>query len=81
VGLVALCLTALPSEPLARAGWVLVTAGILLGGVLGGWFWFRWLPVPASLDAPFAPGRWVLVAVHVSMIVAGLALVMVGAYV
>jgi hypothetical protein len=75
LGLVALYLTAAPESMVARTGWVLVTGGILLGGVLGGWFWFRWFPVPASLDHPFSPGRWALIWLHVAMIVGGLALV------
>lgn len=78
VGLLFLCLTALPDDTAVRWGWLLITGGILFGGVLGGWFWFRWLPVPTSLDAPFSPGRWALIGVHVSMIVAGMALVALG---
>jgi hypothetical protein len=42
---------------------------------LGAWFWFRWLPVPRSLHNPFAPGRWVLIGVHVGMIIVGIGLV------
>jgi hypothetical protein len=78
LALVALCATALPGDPLARAGWLTLTVGILVGGGLGGWFWFRWLPVPAALDDPFAPGRWLLVAVHVGLVCAGLLMVGVG---
>jgi hypothetical protein len=51
-----------------------VTAGILLGSLLGLWFWYRLLPVPASLDDPFSPGRWTLVTAHIALIVVGLAL-------
>ncbi|HEX6300478.1 MAG TPA: hypothetical protein VF148_08440 [Acidimicrobiia bacterium] len=80
LGLGALCLTALPTDSQIVSGWLLVTAGILFGGFLGGWFWFRWLPVPASLDAPFASGRWALIGAHVLMIVAGLVLVALGFY-
>lgn len=80
VGLVTLCLTALPPDRVARWGWVLITGGIVFGGFLGGWFWFRWLPVPDALDDPFGVGRWVLVGAHIVMIVAGLALVSVGFY-
>lgn len=74
-GLVALCLTALPGDYLIRVGWFLVTGGILFGGVLGGWFWFRWFPVPPSLDAPFSSARWILIGLHVMMIMVGIALV------
>lgn len=81
VGLVALCLTALPDDDVARGGWLLITGGILFGGFLGGWFWFRWFPVPASLDSPFSSPRWALIGAHVAMIVAGVALVALGHYV
>jgi hypothetical protein len=80
VGLMALCLTALPGAAMVRGGWLLVTGGILFGGFLGGWFWFRWFPVPASLDAPFSSARWVLIGIHVAMIVVGIALVALGQY-
>jgi hypothetical protein len=67
-----------PDAAAARLGWVLIAAGLLLGGALGGWFWYRLAPVPAALDAPFAPARWRLVALHVGLLVAGLALALVG---
>ncbi len=75
-GLIGICLTALPADGTARAGWLSTTAGILLGGTLGAWFWYRWLPVPRMLDDPFSPGRWALIALHVSGAVAGLLLVL-----
>lgn len=81
VGLVALCLTALPGDDVIRGGWLLITGGIVFGGFLGGWFWFRWFPVPTSLDAPFSSPRWALIGSHVAMIVAGMALVTLGYYV
>jgi hypothetical protein len=65
----------LPNDPLAAAGWLLVTAGILMGGGLGLWFWYRVLPVPLALDDPLAPGRWGLIGVHALLVVTGLALV------
>ncbi len=81
VGLPLLAISAgsLATEPAARAGWLLLSAGILLGGVLGIWFWFRWLPVPAFLHDPFSRGRWLLVGLHISLVVGGLALVGVSA--
>lgn len=75
VPLLIICAVNLPAEPVARTGWLLLTAGILSGGVLGVWFWFRWLPVPGWLHAPFSPGRWVLVWLHVALVVSGLVLV------
>ena len=75
-GLIAICLTALPAEwGAARVGWLMTTAGVLMGGGLGLWFWFRLAPAPRFLDDPFSPGRWTLVAVHVVLIVVGLALI------
>jgi hypothetical protein len=49
-------------------------AGIGLGGVMGLWLWYRLLPVPAALAHPFSPARWLLITVHVSLIVVGMAL-------
>lgn len=72
--LLAMCWSSLPSAPIARAGWLLITAGVLLGALLGAWFWFRWWPVPVRLNDPFSPGRWSLISIHVGLIVAGLAL-------
>jgi hypothetical protein len=79
--LVAICVTALPADRVARVGWVAATAGILLGGVLGAWFWYRWLPVPAFLDDPYSRGRWLLIGAHVALVVAGLALVALAQFV
>ncbi len=73
-GLVAICATSLPGNNLLRIGWLLITGGVLLGGILGLWFWFRWMPVPPRLSDPFSPGRWALIAVHVCLVVAGLVL-------
>ena len=79
--LVAVCLTAPPEGGVARAGWLLLTAGILLGAGLGAWFWYRWFPVPASLDKPFAPARWALIEVHVGLVIVGLLLIVLGEFV
>jgi hypothetical protein len=74
VPLLAVCAFWLPASPVAAAGWLLVTGGILLGSLLGLWFWYRVLPVPAGLDDPFSPGRWTLIGVHIALIVVGLSL-------
>ena len=78
LGLLGIVITALPDNGIARAGWVLITIGVLLGGMLGIWFWFRLLPVPPSLNDPFSRGRWTLIGTHVVMIVVGLVLVIAG---
>jgi hypothetical protein len=77
-GLLGLVLTALPDDAAERIGWLLTTAGVLSGGVLGSWFWYRMLPVPKALDPPVAPGRWALIAGHVFLVVAGIILVTLG---
>lgn len=71
LGLVAICVGWLPATAIASAGWLLMTAGVGLGGALGLWLWFRLVPVPAALDDPLAPGRWGLIAVHVALVVVG----------
>lgn len=73
--LLLICLTVLPTGGVARAGWLLVTGGILFGGLLGIWFWFRLIPVPRCLDEPFSPARWTLIGIHIAMILVGLLLV------
>lgn len=75
LALLAICVSALPEDQVARAGWLLITVGVLMGGALGGWFWFRWAPVPSKLHEPFSLGRWVLVGIHVCLITVGLLLV------
>ena len=59
-------------------GWLLITAGILLGGFLGIWFWFRWLPVPRILDDPFGWPRTALVGLHLALVLVGATLVILG---
>ena len=72
IGLVAISWGWLPSSPVAAVGWLLITTGVSLGGLLGFWFWFRVAPVPAELDDPYAPGRWALIRLHVALVVIGL---------
>ena len=74
VGLIAICIGWLPTPAIPAAGWLLMTGGVALGGILGIWFWYRLLPVPAQLDDPFAVGRWALVAIHVGLVVVGMSL-------
>ena len=74
IGLLAVCVGWLPAEPTIALGWILITAGVALGGGLGLWFWFRLLPVPARLDDPFSTGRWALIGVHIALVVAGIGL-------
>jgi hypothetical protein len=73
--LLAITTVAFDTSFLHALGWLLITAGVLLGGFLGAWFWYRWLPVPVQFDDPFSRGRWMFIRVHVSLIVAGLVLV------
>jgi hypothetical protein len=79
LGLLAISIGWLPAEPAAAGGWLLATAGVLLGGAMGLWLWFRVLPVPAALDDPGSTGRWTLIAVHVALVVAGVVLVLAAA--
>ena len=74
LGLLAITVGWLPDAPIAAAGWVLMLAGVALGGAMGLWLWYRLLPVPAVLAHPFSPARWLLIGVHVALIVVGMAL-------
>jgi hypothetical protein len=74
VGLLAIAAWWLPADPVAGTGWLLMTAGVLFGGILGIWVWLRLLPVPPVLDDPFSRGRWAMIAIHIALIVVGLAL-------
>lgn len=74
VGLLAVCIGWLPTDPLVALGWLLMTVGIALGGCLGLWFWYRLLPVPARLDDPFSTGRWALIVAHIVLVVVGFGL-------
>lgn len=70
-GLIGLIGLSPPPSLLAEFGWLLVTAGVVFGGFLGLWFWYRLLPVPRFLDDPEATGRWALIALHVGLIIVG----------
>lgn len=74
IGLLAIVMGSLPGAPVAAAGWVLILAGVVLGGFMGIWLWYRLLPVPAPLNDPFSPARWALIGVHVALIVVGMIL-------
>lgn len=56
-------------------GWPLLSAGILMGAVMGAWFWFRWAPIPAPLLDHNGPARITLLAVHVALVVLGIGIV------
>jgi hypothetical protein len=73
IGLAAIVSVASPGG-IAGIGWLLILLGVLLGGLMGAWFWYRLLPVPRVLDAPDATARWALIVVHVALILVGLAL-------
>jgi hypothetical protein len=75
VSLIVISITARPGSSLAAGGWLMITTGVLLGGLLGIWFWFRLLPVPVALHDPFSPTRWLLVGLHIGLTVTGLLLV------
>ena len=77
---VAVAFTALSTDagPLSLAGWWMISAGIGMGGGLGMWLWFRWLPVPEVLDAPFSAARWTLIGIHAGLTVIGLLFVLLG---
>ena len=75
LGLLAICIGWLPASAMAAAGWVLMAAGVGLGGALGPVALVSGCcPFPRALDDPLAPGRWALIAVHVGLVVVGWAL-------
>lgn len=67
--------TGIDDGGMAAAGWWSITAGVLLGGGLGTWFWYRWMPVPNWLDDPFSPGRITLIAIHIALVLIGMGMV------
>lgn len=78
LGLLAISVAWRPEHVIAAAGWLLMTVGVLLGGMLGLWFWYRLLPVPPQLDHPFSRARLILIRAHVALIVGGGVLAAVG---
>jgi len=74
LALLAITWTWLPDDPIAASGWLLMTAGILLGALMGLWLWYRLVPVPRKLDDPFSPARLSLIGLHVALIVMGILL-------
>lgn len=74
-GLIGMAMIA-PEE--TATGWILIAAGVFLGGFLGVWFWFRWIPVPRILNDPFGWSRVFLVGLHLALVLVGAALVTVG---
>lgn len=75
VALMALSATTFSSDGAAAAGWALVAGGVIVGDMLGLWFWFRLFPVPLALRDPFSRPRWALVGLHVALVVSGALLV------
>jgi hypothetical protein len=76
--LLAVSVAYLPSDAAAQAGWLLITAGVLMGATLGMWFWYRMLPVPARFEDPFGNGRMALIRAHIGLVVSGMVLVAVS---
>lgn len=62
-------------DGMARLGWALITVGILLGGTLGMWFWYRLVPVPYALSDPYGMPRIALVALHIGLVLSGVVIV------
>ena len=77
-GLVWMCAVAPPAVGTARVGWLVLTVGIALGGLLGVWFWYEWMPVPERWRDPNARARWGFITMHVALVVAGGVLVVIA---
>ena len=58
-----------------QVGWLLLLAGILLGDVLGLWLWLRLVPASGPWVDPFSRHRWAAIAVHVTAVLLGIAIV------
>lgn len=71
LGLLAISVAWRPEPMLAAAGWPLMAIGVLLGGWMGLWFWYRPVAVPAAFDDPFSAARLALIRLHVGLIVGG----------
>ena len=67
------------AQTLPSAGWLALSVGLAFGGMLGAWLWFGWAPAPGLRAQPRHPLRLALVAVHVAIVLAGLALLIAGA--
>ena len=72
--LVSFATVLLAAATFPSAGWLLVSTGIAMGGLMGAWFWFGWAPIPGPLSKHDGRPRTLLVAVHVLLVVSGLAL-------
>ena len=75
LSLVAISVNQSSQDLMTWAGWWSLTFGVLLGGLMGVWFWFRWLPVPVLFHDPFSRARWALIVLHVALVVIGAGLV------
>jgi hypothetical protein len=72
IGLIGMTVGADGTEAL---GWFLIFLGITVGGLMGMWFWYRWVPVPRMLDDPYGWPRLTVLALHIGFILIGAALV------
>jgi hypothetical protein len=72
VGLIGM---AIATSGVVTAGWLIVLIGISTGGMLGMWFWYRFLPVPYSLDDPYGTPRLSLLAIHIALVLIGIGMI------
>lgn len=73
-GVAAVAFGPLP-DAVSRAGWWSLLAGLVLGGIQGAWFWSGVFSLPEAFRDPFARARMRLIALHVSLVVLGMALI------